>query len=96
MKSLFHAFALGLAERLTRGNADQSAYLAMVSTIYSVASSVAGGEKVYFPGTNLAERQLASRRIVEAIQHGESPAQIARREGVSDRHIRKVRGTIRP
>jgi len=96
MKSLFHAFALGLAERLTRGNADQSAYLAMVSTIYSVASSVAGGEKVYFPGTNLAERQLASRRIVEAIQHGGDPCTIAKREAVHPSTVRRIRARIRP
>lgn len=95
--SLFHAFACALADRLTRNALNREAeYLTMVSLIYAQAASVFGGERIYGPRTNQVEREQARLRIAQAIEAGEPPAVIARREGVTDRHVRKVRGTIRP
>lgn len=96
-ESLFHAFATALAERLSRHSANREAeYLSLVSVIYAQAAAIFGGERIYGPQTNRVEREQARARIARALLDGESPAQIARRENVSERHVRKVRGTIRP
>lgn len=95
-KSLFHAIVLRMADRLTRDSPDRDrAYLAMVSTLYAVAAEVCGGEWVYIPHTNRIEREQSRERIALALDAGEPASQIARREGVTERHVRKVRGTIR-
>lgn len=95
--SLFHSFATALAERLTRSAVNREAeYLTMVSLIYSQAAAVFGGERIYGPRTNQVEREQARLRIAQAVMAGEPTTVIARREGVTDRHVRKVRGTIRP
>lgn len=97
-KSLFHAFALRLAEQLTRDSPDpDAAYLAMVSTIYAHAAAVCGGEWVYVPHTNRIEQEQARARIAQALEAGEHPGAIADREGISRslvRKVRKSRGTI--
>jgi hypothetical protein len=98
-KSLFHAFALNLAERLTRDNAQpDQAYLAMVSTIYSAASQTCPGEWVYMPQGNVIERVQSRERIAQALQRGEASTQIAQREGVDASLVRRIRrrGTIGP
>lgn len=95
--SLFHAFASALAERLTRHSPNSEAeYLTMVSLIYAQAAAVFGGERIYGPRINPVELEQSRARITSALQAGEPPAAIARREGVTERHVRKVRGTIRP
>ena len=71
-------------------------YLTLVSVIYAVAADCFGGERIYGPQVNRVEREQARARIAQALESGEPPALIARREGVTDRHVRKVRGTIRP
>jgi hypothetical protein len=98
-KSLFHAFALRLAERLTRDSPDpDQAYLAMVSTIYSQAAAVCGGEWVYVPQSNVAEIQQSRARIANALKAGEPTSAIAKREGVDVSLVRRIRrrGTIGP
>jgi hypothetical protein len=95
--SLFHAFATRLALRMAgHGPNREAEYLTWVSVIYSVAADCFGGERIYGPQTNLAERERARQRIAIALQNGEPPTEIARREGVTDRHVRKLRGTFRP
>jgi hypothetical protein len=96
-ESLFHAFATRLARRLARNSPQHEAeYLTWVSVIYAVAADTFGGERIYGPQTNRVEREQARARIALALEAGEPPAQIAQREGVTDRHVRKLRGTIRP
>lgn len=95
--SLFHAFASALAERITRHSPNREAeYLTLVSMIYAQAAAVFGGERIYGPRTNPIELEQSRTRIAQSLQSGETPAQIARREGVTERHVRKIRGTIRP
>jgi len=95
--SLFHAFATRLAERMARHSPNREAeYLTWVSVIYAVAADCFGGERIYGPQVNRVEREQSRLRIATALQAGEPATEIARREGVSDRHVRKVRGTIRP
>lgn len=96
-ESLFHAFATRLAERMARNSPNREAeYLTWVSVIYAVAADCFGGERIYGPQVNRVEREQTRERIALAIQAGELPTQIAKREGVTERHVRKVRGTIRP
>lgn len=96
-ESLFHAFASALADRLTRNSPNREAeYLALVSVIYAQAAAVFGGERIYGPRTNHVDAEQSRVRIASALQAGDTPAQIAKREGVTERHVRKVRGTIRP
>lgn len=96
-ESLFHNFATALAERLTRNSPNREAeYRTLVSVIYAQAAAIFGGERIYGPRTNQVEMEQSRERITLALQAGEPPAQIARREGVTERHVRKVRGTIRP
>ena len=89
-----------LADRLTRDAPDRdAAYLAMVSTICSVFSEACGGEWVYVPRGNAVERQQVRERIVLALESGDTPTQIAKREGVSRQlasKVRRLRGTIGP
>jgi hypothetical protein len=97
--SLFHTFATRLAEYVARNSPHREAeYLTWVSVIYAMAADCFGGERVYGPRTNRGERQLVRERITMAIEAGETPDQIAKREGVTPRHVRKLRqrGTIRP
>lgn len=99
MREVAEVTADVLADYVTRGappaNRD-AAYLTIMSLIYATWARVAGGEWVYVPRTNRAELEQARLRIAQAVHAGEPPAQIARREGVTERHVRKVRGTIRP
>ena len=96
-RSLFHGIALRLAERLTRDSPNpEQAYLAMVSTIYSVAAEVCGGEWVYVPQSNVIEREQARARIAMALEAGDAPTQIAKREGVGRTTVRRIRGQIGP
>lgn len=97
-ESLFHTFAVALAQRLVRRDAPnrEAEYLSLVSLIYAQAAAVFGGERIYGPRTNHVEAEQARARIAMALQAGESAQEIARREGVTDRHVRKLRGTIRP
>ena len=98
-KSLLHACALRLADRLTRNSPQpEQAYMAMVSTIYSVFSEVCGGEWVYVPKINAVDREQSRERIALALQAGEPTNQIARREGVDASLVRRMRrrGTIGP
>lgn len=95
VRSLFHAFACRLAEHLTRDSPDpEIAYLSMVSTIYSAAASVAGGEWVYMPRENVVELEQRRQRIANAVAIGEAPDDVARREGVHRRTVRRIVGRI--
>jgi hypothetical protein len=97
--SLFHSFAVRLAQRLTQdGPNKESEYLHWVSIIYAVASDCFGGERIYGPRTNRVEMEQARARIACALDAGETPTEIARREGVSRElasKVRRQRGTIR-
>lgn len=94
-KSLFHGFALRLAERLTRDSPQpDAAYLAMVSTIYAMAAEACGGEWVYVPQGNAVERLQARERIALAVKNGEATDAVAKREGVHPRTVRRIRGHI--
>lgn len=101
VRSLMMHMVDRLADRLTRDapNRDQ-AYLAMVATICSVFAEACGGEWVYVPRTNAIERDIVRERIAQALDAGETPTQIARREGVSrelaSKVKRRLRGTIGP
>ena len=100
-ESLFHmlldAMAATGAEMLTEpGENRRAMYLTLMSIFYAKAANVAGGEWVYVPGTNRIDREQARSRIVLALQAGEAPTQIAKKEGVTERHVRKLRGTLRP
>lgn len=99
-KSLFHAIVLRVADRLTRDNPNrEQAYLAMISTIYAVAAEVCGGEWVYIPQTNRIETERARDRIALALEAGEEPAKIAKREGVHRETVHRLqrrRGTFGP
>lgn len=55
-----------------------------------------GGEEVrlYVPKTVPDLRAARDERIARAIEQGEPPQQVARREAVSERHVRRVRGRI--
>jgi hypothetical protein len=95
--SLFHAFAAALAERLARDRPNREAeYLSLVSLIYAQAAAVFGGERIYGPRLNHVELAQSRERIVRALEAGEPPGAIAQREGVTPRHVRRLRGTIRP
>lgn len=50
--------------------------------------------KLYVPKHDALERSAQRRRIVRALKAGEAPASIAKREGVSEGHVRKMRGRI--
>ena len=96
-ESLFHSFAVRLAQRLTQNGPNREAeYLHWVSIIYAVAGDCFGGERIYGPRTNRIEMQQAHARIAQALEGGEPPTQIAKREGVSARTVRRARGQIRP
>lgn len=98
MREVAEVTADVLADYVTRGappaNRD-AAYLTIMSLIYATWARVAGGEWVYVPRTNHAELEQARVRISQAITSGEPPAQIARREGLTERHVRRLRGQIR-
>lgn len=96
-ESLFHTFADRLAQRMaSHGPNREAEYLTWYSVICAVAADCFGGERIYGPRINQVELQQSRMRIAASLQAGEPPAQIARREGVTERHVRKVRGTIRP
>jgi hypothetical protein len=100
-ESLFHTFASSLARHLARDSPHpEAAYLTLVSVIYAQAAAIFGGERVYGPRTNQVELELARERITSALQSGETPTQIAKREGVSrelaNKLRRRLRGTIEP
>lgn len=95
--SIFHTFAARLADHLTRAAPDPAAARqAMISTIYAQATVVFGGERIYGPRTNRVERDQARERIRLALQAGEKPQEIAARERVSVRTVRRARGQVRP
>jgi len=100
-RSLFETFLRAVADHYTRDNPNrEEAYLSMVSTLYALAAAQCGGEWVYVPRTNAVEWQQTHQRIVKALQSGDTPTQIAAREGVSRELAAKVRrrlrGTIGP
>lgn len=102
LESPIHGFARALADsladRLVSGAPQnrQAMYLTLLSLIYAKLANAAGGEWVYIPNSNRAELEQARERIAQALQAGEPPRLIAQRERVTERHVRKIRGTIRP
>lgn|SRR5574343_761905 len=102
IRELAEVTADTLAEYVTRGAPPanrEAAYLTIMSLIYGAWARVAGGEWVYVPRTNPAELEQARARIALALQAGEPPPVIARREGVSQKtvhRVRRARGQIRP
>lgn len=93
--SPFEAFLRAVAKHYTRNNPQpEQAYLAMVSTLYSIAAEKCGGEWVYVRRGNALEQHQVRERIVQAIQAGEPTDVVAQREGVHRTTVRRIVGRI--
>lgn len=52
--------------------------------------------KLYIPQHDAVARAEQRRRILRSLRAGEKAADIAKREGVSERFVRQLRGTLHP
>ena len=69
-----------------------------VHIIEAQASAMWGGEQVrmWVSRTPSAERAARRERVVRALKAGEDPAAVAQREGITERHARRLLGQVRP
>ena len=69
---------------------------AAVSVIEGELREMFGGEQIrlYIPKLGGETRKARDERIAAAIVAGEPPPSVAKRESVSERHVRRVRGRI--
>lgn len=77
--------------------ANRSAYRDTVVSVFSAQlTAMFGGEEIrlYVPKTATDLRRARDERISVAVAAGETPATVASRERVSERHVRRVRGRI--
>lgn len=77
--------------------ADRAAlYAASCDAARASLSSQFGGAEVCFfsPQIGAERRRERSERIAQALARGDAPEAVARREGISARHARRVRGRI--
>lgn len=75
--------------------ATREAYRANVRAVLQgeLARLFGGSEVTFFvPKLGAEARRVREERIADALARGEAPASVARREGVSERHARRVRG----
>lgn len=69
-----------------------------VHIIEAQASAMWGGEQVrlWVSRTPSAERAARRERVVRALKAGEDPAAVAKREGITERHARRLVGQLHP
>lgn len=68
----------------------------LAAAIERTLSKISPGEiyKLYGPHTTSDTREQRERRIREALQGGQPPEQIAKREQITERHVRRIRARI--
>lgn len=59
-------------------------------------AALVGGERIYAPKLGEVERAARNQRILQALDCGETPRSIARRERVSEQWVRRLRATRVP
>lgn len=71
---------------------------ASVHVFEKQASDMWGGEQVrlWVSITPSAERAARRERVVRALKAGEDPAAVAKREGITERHARRLVGQLHP
>lgn len=100
-RSMLHRVLLAAADDLARQHgvpvAQRHAFVAAAVVLHEQHLVRAlGGERVEIPRQGSAQREMRRLRIVDSLRRGEEPAAVARREGVSTRWVRALRGTLAP
>lgn len=97
LAKLLGAVAERLASDPSIPPANRMAYRETVISVFSAQlSSMFGGEEVrfYVPKAATDLRVARDERIATAIAAGEPPATVAKRENITERHVRNIRGRI--
>lgn len=101
VKSLFSTLVGTLAERVAMHpsipaeNRDALRETAR-SVIAGELQRMFGGDqlRMYVPRVSAEQRQERDERIGDALEDGAPPDEVAKRERLSDRHVRRLRGRI--